>query len=271
MQKIAVTLLLFTLISNSACADSDNVVATYSGGKVTENQVMKQFKPMLDVQPESKGKKFSELDKKLQEELVKGFITQQLVEKQIDKSGIRDTDEFKQQIKLAEQNLLQEELLKRQIEAAVTDKAVNEEYNQLVQSKKGKKEIKVGHILVDNEKKAKKLKEKLDKGSKFADIAKESSKDEGSKNNGGEIGYILKGQLVPEFESVAFAMKKGEISAPVKTQFGWHIITVLDSRDAKAPTKEEADPMIRNKLSREAIKNYLTGLTKDAKIEMKTK
>ena len=145
---------------------------------------------------------------------------------------------------------------------------VDEEYNKLVASLKGKNEIKVSHILVATEKEAKNVKNRLNKGEKFAKLAKELSKDEGSKANGGELGYIVPGQLVPEFEEKAMTMKVNDISGPVKTQFGWHIITVLDKRPAQIPTKEEAMASIKNKLSREAIEKHFAELASKADIKI---
>lgn len=274
MKKIAIALLSVTLISSSACAENKdaenkNIVATYSEGEVTSEQVMEQFKPMLDMQPENKDKKFSELDKNVQEMLVKGFINQKLFEKEAEKLGIRSSEDFKKKIKAAESQLLQQELIERQLKTAVTDKLIDEEYNKLAKELKGQKEIRVAHILVDTEEKAKEIKKKLNKGSKFEDLVKEFSKDEGSKANGGELGYVMKGQLVPEFENKAFSMKQDEISDPVKTQFGWHIIKALDSRDVKIPPKEQALNGIKGKLSRDTIEKYITELSAKAKIELK--
>ncbi|MEA0971233.1 PrsA superfamily peptidylprolyl isomerase [Candidatus Megaera venefica] len=274
MKKVAIALLSVTLISSSACAENKdaenkNIVATYSEGEVTSEQVMEQFKPMLDMQPENKDKKFSELDKNVQEMLVKGFINQKLFEKEAEKLGIRSSEDFKKKIKAAESQLLQQELIERQLKTAVTDKLIDEEYNKLAKELKGQKEIKVAHILVDTEEKAKEIKKKLNKGSKFEDLVKEFSKDEGSKANGGELGYVMKGQLVPEFENKAFSMKQDEISDPVKTQFGWHIIKALDSRDVKIPPKEQALNGIKGKLSRDTIEKYITELSAKAKIELK--
>jgi len=274
MKKVAIALLSVTLISSSACAENKeaenkNIVATYSEGEVTSEQVMEQFKPMLDMQPENKDKKFSELDKNVQEMLVKGFINQKLFEKEAEKLGIRSSEDFKKKVKAAESQLLQQELIERQLKTAVTDKLIDDEYNKLAKELKGQKEVKVAHILVDTEEKAKEIKKKLNKGSKFEDLVKEFSKDEGSKATGGELGYVMKGQLVPEFESKAFSMKQDEISDPVKTQFGWHIIKALDSRDVKIPPKEQALNGIKGKLSRDAIEKYINELSDKAKIELK--
>lgn len=268
MKKTAIVALLSASLMSSV-AFADTVVATYIDGQVTSEQVMAKFKPMLDMQEENKGKNFNELDKNVQELLVKSYINQKLLDKEAEKLNIRSTDEFKKKMKSAEELIVHQELIERQTKASVTDKAIDEEYNNLVKSLKGQKEIKASHILVENEETAKEIKKKINKGAKFNALAKEYSKDEGSKVNGGELGYVMKGQLVPEFENKAFAMKKDEVSDPVKTQFGWHIIKVLDSRDVKIPTKEQALNNIKAKLTNDAVKAYLNELADQAKIEMK--
>lgn len=269
MRKLAIVFLSATLLTSSSFADKSQVVATYTGGDVTSAQIMEQFKPMLESQEEHKGKKFSELDKNLQEAIVKGYINQKLFEKEVEKLGIRNSEEFKKKVTAAEAQLLQQEFVEGYLKTAVTDKIVDAEYLTMIDKLKGQKEVKVSHILVDTEEKAKEIKKKLDKGSKFETLVTECSKCEGSKSNGGELGYVLKGQLVPEFESKAFSMKKDEISDPVKTQFGWHIIRVLDFRDVKIPSREEADSNIRSQLSREAMESYFAKLSDQANIQLK--
>ena len=133
---------------------------------------------------------------------------------------------------------------------------------------KGKEEVKASHILVDTEEKAKEAKKKLSKGSKFADVVKEFSNDQSTKASGGTLGYFIEGQLVPEFEKKAFSMKVGEISDPVKTQFGWHIIKVEDKRKVKAPSKEEAKQSVVSKLNRDALEKFFDELAKKYDLKM---
>lgn len=269
MKKLAIIFLSASVLSSVAFAgDVDKVLATFKGGEVKESQVMQQFKPALDMAPANKDKKFSELDSNLQEALVKGYINFKLLEQEAKNQGIENLPEFQEKLNKAKAQLVQQELLERFVKNAVTDKMIDAEYDNLVAKLKGKKEIKVSHILVDNEKKAKDIKVKLSKGGKFETLAKESSRDEGSKANGGEIGYVIEGQLVPEFESKAFSMKVNEISDPVKTQFGWHIIKVSEIRDVKIPTKEEARASLSDKLSSEAVQKYFADLASKADIKL---
>lgn len=273
MKRLAVVFLSATLLSSTALTASafaSKVVATYSYGNVTDDQVMEQFKPVLDMQPENKNKKFSELDKNVQELLIRGYINAKLLEKEAEKLKIPESAEFKNKMKGLEIQMLQQELIERLLKDKITDKMVDDEYKKMVAELKGQEEVKTSHILVDTEAKAKEVKGKL-KNSKvsFSNLVKEYSKDEGSKANGGEIGYVMRGQLVPEYEDKAFSMKKNEISDPVKTQFGWHIIKMLDKRPVEIPTKDQAVQSIRQKLSREIIEKYFAELAEEAKIELK--
>ncbi|WPY00653.1 Parvulin peptidylprolyl isomerase [Candidatus Trichorickettsia mobilis] len=268
MKKLAIILLSASLTYNVAFAENDPIVATYKGGEVRESQIMQQFKPALDMQPGNKDKKFSEFDRNLQEALVRGYINVQLLNQEAKALGIETAKEFQEKLNNVKTQLLQQELIERQVKAVVTDAMIDAEYKKLVESLKGQEEIKVSHILVDSEEKAKEIKKKLSKGAKFSALVKEFSSDEGSKANNGEIGYITKGQLVPEFEAKAFSMKVKEISDPVKTQFGWHIIQVLDKRAAQVPTAETEKPNITSRLSREAVEKYFTDLASKADIKL---
>lgn len=267
MKRTSLIFLSASLLASLAFADEDKIVATYKGGEVKESQVMKEFQPLLANQPSSANKKFSDFDLNLQKTLVQGYIDAKLLEQEAAKSGIESSKEFQDKLDNIKKQMVNQELLERYVKTNVTEQMINTKYDKLVANLKGKEEIKVSHILVASEKEAIKVKNRLNKGEKFAKVAQELSKDEGSKANGGEIGYIISGQLVPEFEKKAFSMKVNEISAPVNTQFGWHIITVQDKRPAKIPSKEEATASITSTLGIEAIKKYVAELEGKADVK----
>lgn len=268
MKRISIVFLSASLLASAAFADTDQVVATYKGGEVKESQVMKEVQPFLANQPGGKDKKFSDFDVNLQETLVRGYIDAQLIKEAAKNSGIESSKEFQEKLNNIKEQMINQQLLENYVKANVSDKMITDEYNKLVASLKGKEEIKVSHILVETEEKAKEVQNRLKKGENFAKLAKELSKDEGSKASGGEIGYITPGQLVPEFEDKAFSMKMKEISGPVKTQFGWHIITVLDKRPAQVPSKEKVTPELTSKLGREAIQKYIADLESKADVKI---
>jgi peptidylprolyl isomerase len=268
MKKLITLLVSATLLMPSAFAASDPVVGTYKGGEVKESQIMEQFKPLFESQANLKDKKFGDLERAMQENLVRGYISTKLVEEEVKKSAIEDTKEFKEKVANIVKQLSQQEFVELKVKEAVTDSMVDAEYEKMKKEMAGQEEVKASHILVDTEEKAKEAKKKLSKGAKFADVAKELSKDEGTKANGGTLGYFAKGQLVPEFEQKAFAMKVGEISDPVKTQFGWHIIKVEDKRPVKVPSKEESKAALTKKLGNEALNKYVTDLNAKADVKI---
>jgi parvulin-like peptidyl-prolyl isomerase len=267
-KRIAAILLSLSLSAYNAYADDDTVLATYSGGKVTESQVMSHFKQILDSQPANKDKKFADLDSALQEVLVRGYINSKLLTKEAEDKKIGESKTFQEKLNMAKTQMMQQELMEAKIKDSVTDAAIEQEYKRFVESIKGQDEIKVAHMLVDTKEKALEIKKKLAKGTKFASLVKEYSKDEGSKNNGGDIGYVMKGQLVPEFESAAFAMKVGEVSEPVKTQFGWHVIKVVDKRPVKVPALEDEKANIQARLARSEVEKYITDLVSKADLKL---
>ncbi len=245
-----------------------SVVAEYNGNKVTVKDIMKDLKEIFDNQPTMKGKGFQDLDKSMQENVVKGYVHSKLVEKEIAASKIEDSEEFKTKLSQAKTQIAQQLFVENKIKSKVTDALIAAEYEKMKKELAGKEEVKASHILVEKEEIAKEVKSKLNKGAKFADLAKEYSSDEGSKANGGELGYFTKGQLVPEFENKAFSMAKGQISDPVKSQFGWHVIKVEDKRPMKVPTLEEAKPTIQGKLSREVFEEYMKELDKKSNLKI---
>lgn len=114
-------------------------------------------------------------------------------------------------------------------------------------------EVKARHILVETEKKAKEVIEKLNAGGDFSELAKEYSMDEATKELGGELGFFGRGKMVAEFEESAFALKLNEISEPVKTKYGYHIIEVEEKKEAKEANYEESKDMIKEILLEEKI------------------
>jgi len=268
MKKLTTLLLSATLLSSQMTFADDAILATYKDGEIKESSVMSQFKDALQSQPTLKDKKFSELDKNMQEALLRGYINSKLLEKEAASSNIENSKEFQEKLSNIKKQLVQQEIIDHYLKTAVNDKMIEEEYKKIIETLKGKEEIKVSHILVETEETAKEVKKQLNKGSKFADIAQKYSTDQSSKASGGTLGYVMQGQLVPDFEKKAFSMKTGEISDPVKTQFGWHIIKLEDKRKATIPTKDEAKDTILNKLNREAMEKFFAELSKKSDVKV---
>lgn len=255
-------------ISQSKSKLSDtSIVAELDGQKITLKDVLGQYKEAFENQPALKGKKFEDLDKSIQENIIKGYVHAKVIEKEAVNAKIQDSEEFRKKLESIKPQIAQQLLIDNILKEKVTDSTLKSEYESIKKESEGKQEAKASHILVADEKTAKEVKEKLDKGEKFTDLAKKYSTDEGSKANGGELGYFMKGQLVPEFEAQVFSMKKGAVSQPVKTQFGYHIIKLEDVRPLKVPSFEEVKPSIENKLSREAVESYVNTLVMKYKVK----
>lgn len=183
------------------------------------------------------------------------------------KENLNKEKTFRERLARIEEQLLESAVIEKHVATAVTDKAVQARYDEFAKGFTGKTEIHARHILVADEAKAKDVIEELKKGADFAELAKKRSTGP-SGPQGGDLGYFGEGQMVPAFSQAAFALEKGKYSeAPVKTQFGWHVILVEDRRQAKAPALKEVEQELRGELVRTARAEYVESLRKDAKIE----
>ncbi|XXM73076.1 foldase protein PrsA [Lysinibacillus sphaericus] len=147
--------------------------------------------------------------------------------------------------------LMTEKLLKDRV--SITDDQIKKYFDENKDSFVQAEQVEASHILVEDEKTAQEVKKKLDDGGDFAELAKEYSTDTSNAESGGKLGFFAKGEMVEEFEDKAFAMKKGEISEPVKTEFGYHIIKVTDKKEAKEAVLEDHKEEIKETLSDQAM------------------
>jgi peptidyl-prolyl cis-trans isomerase C len=149
----------------------------------------------------------------------------------------------------------------------VTDADIKAEYDKFVAANGGK-EYKARHILVEKETDANKLIADIKKGAKFEDVAKKNSKDPGSGANGGDLDWANPGSYVKEFSEAMTKLAKGKMTdAPVKSQFGFHIIRVDDIRETQLPPMEQVKPQIAQKLQQDKLQAYQKGLRDKAKVE----
>jgi len=163
--------------------------------------------------------------------------------------------------------VLMEALLQKTGQGAQTDDALHKVYDDAVKQMGSEPEVHARHILVATEDEAKAIEAQLKGGADFATLAKEKSKDPSGAQNGGDLGWFTKDQMVPEFAEAAFKLDKGQISDPVHTQFGWHIIQVVDKRIKPPPTFDQAKPQLENYVAHRAQAELVDNLRKAAKIE----
>ncbi len=150
--------------------------------------------------------------------------------------------------------------------ASVTDEAIQAAYDTQFAEFQGEDEFNASHILVESEDEAKAVKAQLEEGADFAELAKEKSTGP-SGPNGGALGWFGKGQMVPEFEGAVLGLEKGQVSDPVQTQFGWHVVTLNDKRKTEAPELAVVRDELAQTIRQEAIQAKIDELTQQAQIE----
>jgi len=172
-------------------------------------------------------------------------------------AGLDKNPAVQRQIEAASERVLQTAMLTKAVGPSITEDALRARYQAEIAGKPGEEEVHARHILVDNEDLAKKIIAELKKGADFTALAKQYSKDP-SADHSGDLGFFRKDEMVPEFSAVAFALQPGQISdTPVHTQFGWHVIQVLERRQAQPATFEQARDELRQKAIQQGIQQAL--------------
>jgi peptidyl-prolyl cis-trans isomerase C len=239
---------------------ASKVVATVNGLAVTEAD--------MKLAEDEIGRDLGNLpDQTKRRVLVEFLIENNLFAKAAETANLASGNDFDDRMKYWRNRALRDAYFDKEINGAISEAAAKTFYDDQIKGLKPKEEVQARHILVETEEKAKELKQKLADGGDFAALAKEHSKDPGTKDDGGMLGFFSAGQMVPDFEQAAFALKKGEISAPVKSQFGWHIIKLEDRRQKPPPTFDEVKDRILSSMMHKRAQSVAAKLREDAKIE----
>jgi peptidyl-prolyl cis-trans isomerase C len=245
--------------SEAPASASDPVIARVNGVDITQGELALAEEDvgseMQAVSPEAK-----------REQLISYLADIIMVTQAADKKNLADNPDFKRRLAFLRNKLLMGYELQQEAKTAVTDEALHQTYDEAVKSMAGQEEVRARHILVESEDEAKALLEQLKNGADFATLAKEKSKDPGAAE-GGDLGYFTKDQMVPEFADVAFKMYPGQLSNPVKTQFGWHVIKVEDRRTKQPPEFDKVKDQIEAFLARKAQTDFITKLRQSAKVD----
>jgi peptidyl-prolyl cis-trans isomerase C len=225
-------------------------------------------KARMDVLAAQLAKSGRPISAEMENQLKDEIIAREIFMQEAQKRGLDATDDFKNQMELARQTLLIRELFADYQKAnPVSDQEIQAEYDKFVAANGGK-EYHARHILVETEDQAKAVIASLKKGGKFDEIAKKQSKDPGSGANGGDLDWANANSYVPEFSAALTKLKKGQTTdAPVKTQFGYHVIRLDDVRDATLPKLEDVKPQIAQQLQQQKLAKFQEDLRAKAKIE----
>ena len=262
--------MLLAVAGPSRAEDNDPVIAKVNGTEIHQSDLAVAEEEAGQIPPMSPDAR--------KDYLVQFLADTILVAKAAETRKVGDTPEFKKRLAFARQKLLMADLLQSVGKEALTDAAMHQVYDEAVTQMGAQEEVHARHILIrvapgddkaskEAEDKIKAIIGRLKKGEDFAKVATEVTEDPSGKANGGDLGYFSKEQMVPEFSDVAFRLDKGQISDPVKTQFGWHVIKVEDKRTKAPPSFDEVKPQIEQYVMRKAQADLVTTLRAGAKIE----
>lgn len=214
-----------------AAVTPETVLATVGGEAITEGQltfVAEDLAQELNNVPPAERRAF----------LLSVLVDMKLMAQAARKDNLQETAEFKQRLVYLEDRSLRRAYFAEKMGGGITPEALQAAYSDYVAAFVPVEELHARHILVADEETAKAIKAEIDGGRDFAEVAMEKSTGP-SGPQGGDLGYFTKGQMVPEFQEAAFALEIGQVSDPVKTQFGWHVIKLEDRRPSAPPAFEQ--------------------------------
>jgi peptidyl-prolyl cis-trans isomerase C len=239
------------------------VVATVNGVNLT--------RPEFDIYEKNllRNAKVQSLTPDQQNQVLDDLITMQIMAAQGEKDGLESEPDAKANLALLHMRVMADAESQKFVKATTpSDAELHAEYDTAV-SQMDKNEYHARHILVATKDQADQVIKKLKSGAKFEELAKTQSTDTGSKNNGGDLGWFTTSRMVPAFGTAVKNLKKGEISPPVQTQYGWHVIQLEDTRDASPPPFDQVKPQLTDAVVRKKLQAYVEDLKKQAKIEKK--
>ena len=250
----SVAVMMATTAPAQDAPTAQTVLATVNGKDITVGHVIALTRRL----PE----RFQQLDDK---DLYQGVLDQLIQQTAL----ASDVDTSKKSIQIAIENetraLLASETLTKIENEAVTDELVQAAYDEAYADEPAAMEYKASLILVETEEAAKELVKTIKDGADFAETAKEKSTGP-SGPNGGDLGWMAKGRTVPEFENAMIALEPGEVSEPVKSQFGWHIIKLAETREAPKPTLEEVRDQLVDQMKTQAVAEHMQTIEDSAEI-----
>ena len=259
------SLLLFGALALAPLAQAQNVALV--NGKPVPKARVEAFIKQLQAQAAAQNQ---QLPPDIEERVKNKVVMDEIFTQEAEKRGLAGSADYKQQMEMARQAVLMHALRGDfQAKNPVTDAEVQAEYDKF-KNQNGGTEYRASHILVETEAEAKDLIAKIKAGADFGELAKKNSKDPGSGAKGGDLDFASPGSYVPEFSQAMVKLKKGEMTQePVKSQFGWHIIKLDDTREAKFPPLAEVAPQLKQRLVQQKLGDFLDGLRSKAKTDFK--
>ena len=242
----------------------DYTIVKIGNEELKNSEVVESWKNLF---PGGSAPDFNSFDEKIRQNVLRGLVSERLIYAEAVKAGADKDAEVKKRIANLEKQVVMQSFMESKAKSLITDDELKAAYAEKVAAAKGQEEVKARHILVSSEDEAKKIAQEVKKGGEFEKIAKEKSSDKGSGANGGELGWFTKEKMVPEFAEAAFKLKKGEVSDPVKSEFGWHVIKVEDRRQLQIASFEDMKDILRGEQANKAVQKYVESLLKKAEIK----
>ena len=236
------------------------VIARVNGYEITAKEV--------ELAAEDVAAQLKDVPPKMRYPLVVQYLIERhLLAQKALREGLAESDEYKRRLRFYQYKALRDAYFVKKIKPRVTREMVKEVYERETKKIKPVERVRARHILVSTKEEAEKILKELKAGAKFEDLARKYSKD-GSKEFGGDLGYFTYEEMVPAFSKAVFALKVGEVSKPVKTEYGWHIIKLEDRKKIGPRPLEEVAPGIEALLLRQEVQKEVARLGKEGKIEL---
>ncbi|MDQ6679914.1 MAG: peptidylprolyl isomerase [Pseudomonadota bacterium] len=263
--------IVFSVLALSAslltplAAEAQNIAIV--NGKPVPKARVDALMAQITKQAAARGQQLpADIDKLVRDKVV----LDEMFVQEAERRGLAASADFKAQMELARQSILVQTLLADyEKKSPVSDADIKAEYDKF-KAQSGGTEYRARHILVEKEDDAKALIAQIKAGAKFEDLAKKNSKDPGSGQNGGDLDFAAPGAYVPEFSQAMVKLKKGVMTeTPVKTQFGYHIIKLDDTREAQFPPLEEVKPQIQQRLAQKKVEEFRDEIRSKTKTDYK--
>lgn len=260
-----------TSSSSSSGSASDPVVARVNGADIRESH--------LAMAEDDLGAELQQLPPEVRRDHLISYVADVMLAAQAAEAlSLQNNDDFKQREAFLRRKLLMGAMLQKHARDSTSDEALRKVYDEQVRPMGATEEVRARHILfradpkdakalAEAEERARAALERIKKGEEFAALASALTEDPSGKENGGDLDYFTKDQMVPEFANIAFQMSPGQVSNPIRTQFGWHIIKLEDRRNRPVPEFDKVRPQIETFVVRRAQGELISQLREKAKIE----
>jgi len=240
-------------------SDQDRIRAKFAGEEIRQSDIeafISQLPEQVRAAPRDQ----------IEPLVINELVNTRLVARLARSAGTQDQEEYKRQLEVVAARILQNVYLGAQVEARLTEARITEAYDAFVAANPPAEEVRASHILVEAKEHAQAIADEVRGGGDFAEIARRESTGP-SATSGGDLGFFEKGQMVPTFAEAAFALEIDEVSDPVQTQFGWHVIKLTDRRQASPPTLDEVRGELTEQLEEEILGEVLAEAREGVTIE----